>query len=181
MFSFAGAGVATGDVVSASASFWRSFQPAYPTPEPRIKNGNVGITENLLPNVRSDFAVGAGSRDDQTAGDGHHQRRDHRDQTISDCQDGIGGQGTFQIHAVLKNADQKSRNNIDRRDQNAGNCVTLREPGSAIHGPVEFGFGRQVFAPGARFHFVNQPSVEIGVNRHLFAGQSVQGEARGDF
>ena len=51
----------------------------------------------------------------------------------------------------------------------------------AVHGSEEFRLGRKMFPAGARFGLVDQPRIEIGVDRHLFAGQSVQCETRRHF
>ena len=68
-----------------------------------------------------------------------------------------------------------------RGDQNAGDGVALGEARGAVHGAVEFGFGGQRFAAALGFGLVDQPGVQIGIDRHLLAGQGIQGEARRHF
>ena len=70
---------------------------------------------------------------------------------------------------------------VDGRDQNARHRVALREAGGAVHRAIKFRFRRQVLAARARFGFVDQPGVQIRIDRHLFAGQRIQSESRGDF
>ena len=86
-----------------------------------------------------------------------------------------------QVHAVLQDADQEAGDDIDAGDQDAGDRVALREARCAVHGAVEFGFAGQLFAALAGFGFVDQAGVQVGIDRHLLAGQGIQGEARGDF
>ena len=86
-----------------------------------------------------------------------------------------------EIHVVLQDADQKAGDDIHAGDDDAGDGVALREAGGAVHGSVELGFAAQIAAAAARFGLIDQAAVQIGVDRHLLAGQGIQGEARGDF
>ncbi len=85
------------------------------------------------------------------------------------------------FHAVLQDSDQEPGNDIDSGNQDAGHGVALRESRCAVHGAEEFRLGGEVLSPGARFRFVDQPGIEIGVDRHLFARQGIQREARRHF
>ena len=60
----------------------------------------------------------------------------------------------------------------------ASRCVKREAPSMA---PKNSASDDRLFPAGACFGFVDQPGVEIGIDRHLFAGQSIQGEARGHF
>ena len=132
--------------------------------------------------IRAQPVVGAGAGHDQAARNRDHQRRDHRHQAVADGQHGVGFERVAQIHAVLQDADQEAGDDVDAGDQDAGHGIALREARGAVHGAVEFGFAWPVaFAALARFGFVDQAGVQVGIDGHLLAGQGVQGEARGDF
>ncbi len=76
----------------------------------------------------------------KTAGNRNQQRRNRRDQTVSDRQDGESRQCRGDIHAVLEDADEQAANDIDQRDQYRRHRVALREPNGSVHRAVEFGF-----------------------------------------
>jgi hypothetical protein len=82
---------------------------------------------------------------------------------------------------VLQDANQKTGDDVDDRDQDTGDRVALRETGCAVHGAVKFGFAGNHLAPGARFVLVDEACVEVGVDRHLLARHGIQGEARRHF
>ena len=60
----------------------------------------------------------------------------------------------------------------------ASRCVNRDR---TVHGAEEFRLGREVFPPGASFVLVDQPGIEIGVDRHLLTRQGVQRETRRHF
>ncbi len=82
---------------------------------------------------------------------------------------------------MLEHADQESGDNVDGRDEDARDCIALRKAGRAVHGAVEFRFGREVLASFSRFRLVNQPGVQVRIDRHLLARQRIQGKARRHF
>ncbi len=138
-------------------------------------------TEDLLLDFDADAVLRTGARNDHGAGNRDHQRRNHRDQTVADSQHGVGLQRRHDIHAVLQHTDQQPGHDVDAGNQDPGHRVALREPACAIHRTEEFGFARQLFAAAAGFGFVDQPGVQIGIDRHLLARQRVEREPRGDF
>ena len=82
---------------------------------------------------------------------------------------------------MLQHADQESGDDVDSGDQDGGHGVALGESRGAVHGAVEFGLARQVFAALAGFGLIDQAGAQVGIDGHLLAGQGVEGEARGDF
>ncbi len=142
----------------------------------RRHHQGLRVREYLFAELGSQPRLGAGPRNDHAAGNGDHQRRDDRNQTVSDRQHRVGLEGMLQVHAVLDDADQESRQDVDGRDQNARDCVPLRESRRAVHGAVEFSLGGQLAPPLTRFRFVDQARVQVRVDRHLLARHRVQGE-----
>ncbi len=70
---------------------------------------------------------------------------------------------------------------VQPQDQQRGDSVALHELAGAIHRAVEIGLGRDFAAAGSGFVCRHQAGCEIGVDRHLLAGQGVEGEAGRDF
>ena len=136
--------------------------------------------EQLLAEIAAEGTVGGSAGDDQAAGDGDQQRRNHGNQAIADGQDGVGLQRVAKGNVELEDTNQEAGDDIDGGEKNGGEGVALAEAGGAVHGAVELGFPCDRLAAGAGLVFVDEPGVEIGVNCHLFAGHGVKGEARGD-
>ena len=116
---------------------------------------------------------------------GHHdgrrdreqQRRDLRHQTITDGQQGVDRQCFTGGQSMLDHADEKTTDDVDKQDQNAGDSIAFNEFGGTVHGAVEVRFAGHFFTAGAGLFLVNQTGVQVGVNRHLFAGHRIEGKA----
>ena len=145
------------------------------------QHDRLRISENLLVELGPKPRFAAGPGYDQGARNGNHQRRDDRHQAVTDGEHRVRLDRLAKIHPVLQHADQEAGNNVDRGDQNAGHGIALGEARRAVHGAVEFGFGGQRFAPPLGFDLVDQAGIQIAVDRHLLAGQGIQGEARRNF
>jgi hypothetical protein len=122
-----------------------------------------------------------GSRRDQTARHGDEQRGDRGHETLTDRQDGIGLRGSGQIQAVLHDADDQAGDDVDAGDEHRRQRVALGEADGSVHRAVEVGFLADSIAPRTRFLLVDDAGVEVCVDRHLAAGQRVEGEAGRDF
>src|ERR1700676_3157867 len=81
-----------------------------------------------------------GTGNDQTTGNGNHERRDHGDQTIADGEYGVGLERLAEIHSVLQYTDEEAGDDVDGGDENAGHGVALSEARGAVHGAVKFRF-----------------------------------------
>ncbi len=81
----------------------------------------------------------------------------------------------------MEDSDKEAGEDVDAGDENGGDRVALVEAGGAVHGAVEFRFAGSLFAAGARLMLVDESGIEVGVDCHLLAGESVEGEAGGDF
>ena len=84
-------------------------------------------------------------------------------------------------HAVLDDADDEAADDVDERDDDAGDGVAADELAGTVHRPVEVGLLRDFLAAALGFALVDDAGVQVGVDRHLLAGHAVQGEAGGDF
>ena len=70
---------------------------------------------------------------------------------------------------------------LTRGDEHGGQRVTLREPDRTVHRAVEVGFAPQSIAPVACLDIGDGARRQVGIDRHLPAGQRVQREPRRDF
>ncbi len=119
--------------------------------------------------------------DDGGGGDRQHQRRDLRDQRVTDREQHIIMRGIADRHAVADRTEDQAADDVGGEDQQAGDRVALHELGRTVHRAVEIGFGRHFDAARLGFFRRDQAGIEIGVDRHLLAGQGIQGEARRHF
>ena len=174
-------------------------QPAHAKPQQQKRNGrqprdsrhssqNTGgnqqrlwFQEHLFGEVSSQTRFRGGARCDDAAGNRYQQCRNDRDQAVSDGENRIRFQRFAEAQAVLKRAGQKPSQDVHGRDNDAGDRVALREANRSIHRPIEFGFPCRVLAPLAGLGFVDQSGIEIRINAHLLARQSIEREARRDF
>ena len=81
---------------------------------------------------------------------------------------------------VLEHADGESANNVHQENEDSVNGIAAHEFAGAVHGAVELGLLRNLDAALARLGLADQPRVEVRVDRHLFAGHRIKGEARTD-
>ena len=142
----------------------------------------------VLPDELIDRALGevflfvfAGTGDDDTGSRRNDESRDLRYETVTDRQksEGLGRVGKG--HAVLKHSDQKTADDIDDRDDDTRDRVTLDEFARTVHRAVEAGFLQNFGAPCFRFVFVDETGIEVGIDRHLFAGHRVKGKTCSHF
>src|SRR5262249_29864229 len=113
--------------------------------------------------------------------DRHQEGWNHRHQAVADGQCGVGTQCFAERYIELKDADQESGDDVDAGDQYRGKGVALVEAGGAVHGAIELGFLGDLLAPCTRLVFVNQPGIQVGIDRHLLAGHGIEGESCGNF
>ena len=85
------------------------------------------------------------------------------------------------VHAVLHHADQQPADHVNHHNENAGDGVAAHELTGAVHRTVEVRFLRHFATARFRLLFADQASVQVGVDRHLFARHAVKHEARAHF
>ena len=67
------------------------------------------------------------------------------------------------------------------RDDQAGDGVAAHEFRGAVHRAEEGAFLLQLAAPALRLLVVDHAGRQVGVDRHLLAGDGIEGEAGADF
>ncbi len=78
---------------------------------------------------------------------------------------------------MLQGADEDAAEQVDEHDQQARDRIAAHELARAVHRAVEVGFGAHLGAPRGGFLLRDDAGVEVGVDRHLLAGQGIEGEA----
>ncbi len=81
----------------------------------------------------------------------------------------------------MEHTDKQTTDNIDQRDDNAGDRITANKLAGTIHGSVKIGFRFDLAPAFARFLLGDEAGIEICINRHLLTGHGIQGEACRDF
>ena len=140
----------------------------------------------LAADLAGEIALGAvagvgDAGDDDGGGDREEQRRYLRHQRIADGEGDVALCGLGGGEAVGDHAEHEAGADVDAEDQQRGNRIALHELAGAVHRAVEIGLGGDFLAAGLGFIGLDQAGREIGVDRHLLAGQGIQREAGGDF
>ncbi len=100
-----------------------------------------------------------------------------RHQTVTDGQQGVNLAGVAEAHVVLEDTDGHAADQVDEQNQQAGDGVTADELAGTVHRTVELGFLGDFRTARLGLVLVDQTGVEVGVDRHLFAGHRIEGEA----
>ena len=135
---------------------------------------------NVLANVRRAFVRLHTGHDDARA-DRDEQRRNLRDQTVSDGKDRVGLHGLARGHSPLQHADQNAAQQIDGHDNQAGNGIPFYEFHGAVHGAVELAFLFHRAASSLGLIHVNGAGTHVAVNCHLLTGHGVERKPRSHF
>src|SRR6266853_4827504 len=85
------------------------------------------------------------------------------------------------MNIELEDSDKEAGKDVDGGNKNGGDRVALIEAGGAVHGAVELRFAGNLFAAGASLMLVDESGIQVVINRHLLAGQSVEGKAGRNF
>ena len=139
------------------------------------------LAGELCDHVAAHVAIGRGARDDKAGGHGEHEGRNLGDESVTDGEQAVVGDGGGEVQAALEDADGHAADEVDDRDDDGGDCVALDELRATVHGSVEVGLRGDLLAAAACFVVVDEPGVEVCVDGHLLAGHRVQGEAGADF
>jgi len=142
---------------------------------------HAGLAHQLLADGLGQVVFARGARDDHARRSRSQKRRHLRREAIADGQNRVSVQRVEDRQPVLDDADEKSRDQIDRHDHHRGDRVAAHELADTVHRGVEVRFAREVAAASARLLLADPAGVEIGVDRHLLARHRIESEARGDF
>ncbi|MNO92172.1 hypothetical protein D3C76_837370 [compost metagenome] len=132
---------------------------------------------DLIANI---IAVADACHDDRRGGR-QQQGRDLRRQAITDGQQNVLLERVAGIEIVFEDTNTDPADDVDHQHHNPGDGVTTDKLRGTVHRAVEIGLFRHLFTPISRLFLVNQPRIEVGVDRHLLAGHRIEGKARRDF
>jgi hypothetical protein len=118
--------------------------------------------------------------DQQAGGERNDQRRDLRHQAVADrkLDEDIGG--LADRHLVAEIADQYTADDVDRGDDQAGDRIATHEFRCTVHRTEEGAFLFQLAPSRLRRPFIDDAGRQVGVDRHLLAGNGVESEAGAD-
>src|SRR5262249_19038463 len=131
----------------------------------------------LLHDFRAQPRIGRRARNDDAGTHRNDQRRNLRDDTVTDREQRVELQRLAPWHAALRDPDGEAADDVDQQNDDAGDGVALDELARAVHGTVEVRLLLEVHAPPLRLFLVDKTHVQVSVYAHLLAGHAVQGEA----
>src|SRR5262249_11760059 len=96
---------------------------------------------------------------------------------VADGQDRVGPDRFAKRDIELKDANQKSCNDVDAGYKNGGDGVALVEARRAIHCTVKFRLTSDLLATRASLCFFDKAGLQVSIDCQLRAGQSIESEA----
>ena len=81
---------------------------------------------------------------------------------------------------MLHHADSHTTNDVDGQNQQTGNSIAFHELRGTVHGTVKIGFLGDFRTAMLGLVLIDQPGIQIGINRHLLARHGIQSEAGTD-
>ena len=127
------------------------------------------------------LVVGGDTGDDHPRGQGNQQRRNLRDQTITDGQYRIQRDGLASTHPVLHYPRGKPAEDIDQHNHQACDGVSFDKLHGAVHGTEHLAFPGQLVTLVSGLCTIDQPATQVTVDGHLLARQRIQAKARRHF
>ena len=121
---------------------WHTRHQAEQPEHRRGQQHHARVTEQLAHHLLANVLIGAHAGHDDTRRSGDHQRRDLRDQTVTDGQQRIAFRRVAHVHPVLQYAHQQAADHVNHHDQNARDGVTAHKLTRTVHGAVEVRFLR---------------------------------------
>ena len=138
---------------------------------------HIRLQEKLLRERYTKTFLFRGTSNQNTCCGGDHQRRDLRNQAITNTENGVGLQRLRHLHVALQHADTNAANDIHQRDDDTGDCITAHKLTGTIHGAIEIRFLGKIIPPFTRLILLDQPGIQLGINSHLLAGHGIQSKA----
>ena len=137
-----------------------------------------GLIGKLREHLEAEVVAARRARNDDARRGTDEERRELRDQPVANGQPCVGLQRLGGANALLQHPDREATDDVHEDDHYPGDRISFDELTGAVHRAIEVGLRGDRLAPLARCLLVDQPGIEVGVDRHLLAGHGVQGEAR---
>ena len=136
----------------------------------------LGRTEHLLEDLAAHVLAGGNPRYHDCSRRGQQQRGNLCHQAVTNGQQRISLHGQPEIQTVLQHTNGNTANDVDRKNQQAGNGVALHKLGRTVHGAVEIRFLGDFGTTMLGLILIDQAGVQVRINRHLLAGHGIQRE-----
>jgi len=121
------------------------------------------------------FICRTGNQD--TCGSRNYQGRNLGDETLSDSQQRIVGEGVHERHALLPNPDNQAAEDIYQDDNYSGDGVSAYKFTGTVHGTIEIGLPGDFHAAVLCFLISQKTGRKVRINRHLFTRHRIQSKA----
>jgi hypothetical protein len=139
------------------------------------------VFADLRFDLLADILPRGDARDDKPGGDGDGERWQLCGQTIAHREQGEGARGIGQRQPVLQRADEQAADHVDDQDDHGRHHVAAHEFGGAVHRAEKICLAAQRLAPALGSLGREHAGVDLGIDRHLPAGQGIEHEACGHF
>ena len=140
----------------------------------------VRIAAELVDDRLVGRAARAALGDEQSRGERDDERGDLRDEAVADRELGKDVGSSREAQSVPRDADNDAAENVDRENDEAGDRIAAHEFRCAVHRAKEGAFFLELAPASLSDLFVDEACRQVGVDRHLLAGDRVEGEARAD-
>ena len=84
-------------------------------------------------------------------------------------------------HPVLHDADHQTADDIDQKNQDAGDRIAFHKLARAVHGTIKCRLFFEGLAPLLGLLLIDKTHIEIGVDTHLLTRHAIEREARRHF
>ena len=118
------------------------------------------------------------ARDQNTCRSRNNERWHLRYQTIANGERAVNGKRFAKAHVVRENANDKTANQVDHHNENAGHSIAAHKLRSTIHRAKKVSLLCHLLTPLLGFLLLNEARIHVGINGHLLAGHRVQSKAR---
>ncbi len=137
------------------------------------------VAEELRDHVRTEVALRARARDDEARRRRDEERRNLRDEALADGQQRVLLERLHGAEVSLQHADDEAACDVDEHDDDGGDGIALDELRGTIHRTEEVRLVLDLLTPHLRLRVRDRALVEVGIDRHLFAGHRIEREASG--
>ncbi len=134
--------------------------------------------EKLIHEFLRQVAAFARTSHEQTRGERNQERGDLTNQAVANRKTSEHRGGIGHGHAIFHHANNQTTEHVDHSDDDARDRVTPHELAGTIHCPEKVGLLCDFATAALGFAFVDNPSIQVGIDRHLLARHAIQGKTR---
>ena len=122
-----------------------------------------------------------GACDHDPGGDRDEERCNLRNHRVANRENGKTIGCLTSSHSLIRNPDDDPGDDIDERNDKAGNCIPFDKLHRTIHTAMQLTFQSQTTSAQTRLMRGDVAPAQIGIDAHLLTGHRIQGKTRADF